>query len=71
MTDPSGREVVDSMKVVIRRVQTFYAAQMEVHGYGRKTFRLESDTRDEPIVHLGGWKSSRESLLQHIWWCYD
>ena len=49
---PYRQEVVDSMKVVIRRVQIFYADQMDAHGYGRKTFRLESDTRGEPIVHL-------------------
>ena len=31
---PFRQEVVDSMKVAIRRVQTFYAEQMQAHGYG-------------------------------------
>ena len=48
---PFRQEVVDSMKVVIRRVQTFYAEQMEAHGYGVKTFRFETDAHDDPLVH--------------------
>ena len=45
------QEVVDSMKVVIRRVQTFYAEQMQAHGYGNRTFRFETDAQGEPMVH--------------------
>ena len=52
---PNGRpfrqEVVDSMKVTIRQIQTFYAEQMQAHGYGNKTFRFETDTQGEPLVH--------------------
>ena len=48
---PYRQEVVDSMKVAIRRVQTFYAEQMEAHGYGYKTFRIETDAQGEPLVH--------------------
>ena len=33
---PFRQEVVDEMKAVIRRVQTFYAEQMQAHGYGDK-----------------------------------
>ena len=45
------QEVVDSMKVTIRQIQTFYADQMAARGYGRKTFRFETDAQGEPIVH--------------------
>ena len=48
---PFRQEVVDSMKVTIRQIQTFYADQMEARGHGRKTFRFETDARGEPIVH--------------------
>ena len=44
-------DVVDSMKVVIREVQTFYAEQMEAHGYGELTFHFEVDAEGKPIVH--------------------
>ncbi len=48
---PFQEAVVDSMKVTIRQVQTFYADQMEAHGYGRKTFRFETDAQGDPVVH--------------------
>ena len=48
---PFRQEVVDSMKVAIRRVQTFYAEQMQAHGYGNRTFRFETDAQGEPMVH--------------------
>ncbi len=48
---PFRQEVVDSMKVVILQIQTFYAEQMQAHGHGNKTFRFETDAQGEPIVH--------------------
>ena len=48
---PFRQEVVDSMKVTIRQVQTFYAEQMQAHGHGNKTFRFETDARGDPMVH--------------------
>ena len=44
-------DVVQQMKDTIRTVQTFYAEQMEAHGYGKVTFRFETDPRGEPLVH--------------------
>ena len=43
--------VVDSMKTMIRRLQGFYAEQMEAHGYGPRTFQYETDDQGEPLVH--------------------
>ena len=48
---PFRTEVVDSMKTGIREVQSFYAEQMQAHGYGNKTFGIETDDQGEPIVH--------------------
>ena len=48
---PFQQAVVDSMKVTIRQIQTFYAEQMEAHGYGRKTFRFETDAQGGAVVH--------------------
>ena len=48
---PFRQEVVDSMKVTIRQIQTFFAEQMQAHGHGNKTFRFETDAQDEPMVH--------------------
>ena len=48
---PFRQEVVDSMKVTIRQIQTFFAEQMQAHGYGNKTFRFETDAQGEPLIH--------------------
>ena len=48
---PYRADVVQKMKDEIRAVQTFFAEQMEAHGYGRATFRVETDSQGEPIVH--------------------
>ena len=42
---------VNTLKAIIKDVQTFYANAMERHGYGRKTFRLETDANDDVILH--------------------
>ena len=44
-------DVVQQMKDDIRTVQTFYAKQMQAHGYGEATFRFEADSQGEPMVH--------------------
>ena len=44
-------EVVQRMKVEIRLLQAFFGEQMQAHGYGAKTFRVETDAQGEPVVH--------------------
>ena len=36
---------------LIKQTQQFYAEQMESHGFGRKTFMLETDTKGDAVVH--------------------
>ena len=48
---PYRAEVVQQMKDEILNVQTFFAEQMEAHGYGNVTFRIETDAQGEPMVH--------------------
>ena len=48
---PFRANVVQKMKDDILNVQTFYAEQMQAHGYGKKTFHFETDAKDEPKVH--------------------
>ena len=49
---PYRGDVVQRMKDEIRAIQTFYADQMEAHGYGNITFSIETDPQDEPVVHV-------------------
>ena len=48
---PYRAEVVQRMKDEILDIQTFFAEQMDAHGYGKLTFRFETDSQGEPIVH--------------------
>ena len=48
---PFRQEVVQKMEDEIRDIQTFFAEQMQAHGYGNKTFRFETDAQGEPMVH--------------------
>ena len=46
------RPNVDSeIDKLIKRVQRFYADEMEYHGFGRKTFQIETNTDGNTIVH--------------------
>ena len=74
---PFRQEVVDSMKTMIRQLQTFFADQMQAHGHGRKTFRFEADAQGNPIVHrvdglhpesyyyAGGWDDIKRPVYEH------
>ena len=69
---PFRQEVVDSMKVAIRRVQTFYAEQMQAHGYGNRTFLIETDAQGEPLVHrVDGRHSDSHYIGRTYWTMYD
>ncbi len=48
---PYRADVVDSMKTAIKQVQTFFGDQMQAHGYGDRTFPIETDAQGEPLVH--------------------
>lgn len=58
---PYRPAAVDTIKSVVRRIQTFYAEQMGAHGYGDMTFRTETDGNGEPLVHrLDGQRPERQ-----------
>ncbi len=42
---------VNTLKTMMKDIQTFYADEMERHGYGRKTFRLETNAAGDVVVH--------------------
>ena len=47
---PYRAEVVQRMKDEILSIQAFYAEAMQAHGYDM-TFKIETDTQDEVIIH--------------------
>ncbi len=48
---PYRAEVVEAMKTGILEVQSFFSEQMEAHGHGDKTFKIETDAQGTPVVH--------------------
>ena len=48
---PARPEKIEALRQLIKDVQAFYADEMERHGYGRKTFTIETDKDGEPVVH--------------------
>ena len=47
----SQPDIDTKMDTLIKEVQQLYADQMESHGFGRKTFRFETDATGKAIVH--------------------
>ena len=54
---PYRPAVVQEMKGMVRTVQTFFAEQMQAHGYGKKTFRFETNGKGEPWVRRVVWET--------------
>ncbi len=69
---PNDREAtpdIDTkLDVLIKNVQNFYAVQLEVHGFGRKTFRFEADENGNAIVHhINGKFNDAEYQRRSVW----
>ena len=48
---PDRPDRIEALRQLIKDAQEFYADEMQRQGYGRKTFRIETDRNGEPIVH--------------------
>lgn len=69
---PFRQEVVDSMKSVMPRLQTFFAEGMEAHGYDEKTFHFETNAHGEPLVHrVDGIYSNSHYIEATLWTVTD
>ena len=44
-------QVHSTIDTQLKAVQTFYAQQMKAHGYGEKTFELETDRKGKVVTH--------------------
>ena len=61
---PARPDRIEAFRQLIKDVQQFYADEMERHGYGRKTFRVETDRGGEPIVHRFNGRSNERHYYQ-------
>ncbi len=48
---PYDANIPQKMIDAVSEIQTFFGEQMEAHGFGKKTFRIETDADGEPKVH--------------------
>lgn len=48
---PFRWNIPPALDTQMKKVQTYYADQMEAHGYGRKTFNLETDANGKVVVY--------------------
>ena len=48
---PSRGGIEEKMDALVRDVREFYADQMEYHGFGRRTFGIETDYVGKAVVH--------------------
>ena len=69
---PARPDRVVALRQRIKDAQQFFADEMDRHGYGRKTFTVETDTNGEPLVHQINGKFTDEyyynSLADYAVW---
>ena len=50
-SDHTRQPIDTELQTLAKQTQDFYAQQMENHGFGRKTFQLETDSNGKTVVH--------------------
>ncbi len=64
---PFRGEVVQRIKDEMLSIQAWYGEQMETHGYGYKTIRLETDDQGDPVVHRVDGRHPDSHYLGQAW----
>ena len=63
---PARPDRIEALRQLIKDTQQFFADQMESHGFGRKTFRVETDRSGEPIVHRFNGRFNERHYYQRL-----
>ena len=68
---PNDREPQKDIDIIlgklIKYVQEFYAVNMKNHGFGRKSFQIETDSHGKVIVHHVKGKFTETYYQEHSW----
>ena len=64
---PFREEVVQRTQDEMLRIQAWFGEQMEGHGYGYETFRLETDADGDPVVHRVDGRHPDSHYLGRPW----
>ena len=68
---PFRAEVVQRIKDEMLSLQAWYGEQMEGHGHGYKTFRIETDDGGEPVVHRVDGQHPDSHYIGRTWGSVD
>ena len=63
---PARPDRIEALRQLIKDTQQFYADEMERYGYGRKTFRVETDTSGVPVVHSVNGQFNNAHYLKSV-----
>ena len=63
---PARPDRVAALRQLIKDAQQFYADEMHRHGFGRKTFTIETDANGEPVVHQINGKFTDEYYYKKL-----
>ena len=61
---PHRPDRVTALRQLIKDAQQFYADEMNRHGFGQKTFTVETDADGEPLVHQVNGKFKEDHYYQ-------
>lgn len=59
--------ITEKLDKTIREVQDYYADEMERHGFGRKTFKFETDENGKAKIYLVKYNQPDIDLSNDIW----
>ena len=68
---PFRPEVVQRTREEMLRIQAWYGEQVEAHGHGYMTFRLETDDQGDPVVHRVDGQRPDSHYLDDTWSSVD
>ena len=63
---PTRPDRILALRQLIKETQQFFADEMERHGFGRKTFTVETDKDGEPLVHRVDGKFTDDYYYQPV-----
>ena len=64
---PFRADVVQRIKDEMLSLQAWYGEQMEGHGYGYRTFRIETDDEGDPVVHRVDGQHPDSHYIGNTW----
>ena len=64
-------DVVQRMKDDLHATQKFFAEQMDLHGYGKINFRIETDSQGEPKVYRVDGDRPHDHYLDNLQFIFD